>query len=85
MSQCGCEREVENMGVVSNIKHDQFPKQGTFKGAFVMVCFHYDREHEIPGVIVRDDEEEPFETIIALEDGRVVRATECQYKIVGKR
>lgn len=26
-----------------------------------------------------DDREEPFETLIKLDDGRVVRGTECQY------
>jgi hypothetical protein len=31
------------------------------------------------GTIVRDDNEPPWRTIIRLDDGRVVLASECQY------
>lgn len=34
------------------------------------------------GYIVRDDREEPFETIIKLDNGRYVRGAECQYSFV---
>lgn len=68
------------MGVVSNIKHDKFPEQGNYLGRKVKVCFHYDTNNTIPGVIVRDDKEEPHRTIIKLDDGRHVLAIECQYQ-----
>lgn len=32
------------------------------------------------GTIIRDDAEEPFETLIRLDDGRVIRAVECQWR-----
>lgn len=72
------------MGVVKNIRFDQFPKQCRASdfggvGTDVLVLFNYDTEHKIPGVIVRDDAEEPYVTIIKLLDGRYVLATECQY------
>ena len=43
------------------------------------MCFHYDTSVEIPGTVIRDDREEPFETLIKLDDGRVIRGVECQY------
>lgn len=70
------------MGVVNNIRHDEFPKQGRWLGARVLVYFNYDTAHELPGVIVRDDRESPGETIIKLDDGRYVRAAECQYAMM---
>jgi hypothetical protein len=69
----------EPMGCHDAIKHDKFPAQGKSLGKPVSVCFHYDTTHSIPGVIVRNDIEEPFVTAIRLEDGRVALATECQY------
>lgn len=67
------------MGVKNNISIDSFPKQGKHLGAEVEVCFHYDTANTIKGMIVRDDTEEPFVTLIHLEDDRVVLGTECQY------
>lgn len=70
------------MGSVDNITHDTFPKQGSWLGNKVKVCFHYDTNHRIGGVIVRDDVEEPFVTIFKLDDGRYVLSSECQYQPV---
>jgi len=67
------------MGCVKNIDYDHFPKQGPYVGKSVSVCFNYDTAKRIPGVIVRDDYEEPWLGIIALENGRYVLTTECQY------
>lgn len=69
------------MGCVKNITHNNFPRQANWLGLRVNVCFHYDTAHTLPGVIVRDDAEEPLLTIIALDDGRHVLATECQYQL----
>ena len=79
------------MGCVENIAYDRFPKQKdkNYKypefavGARVEVCFHYDTRKKCMGTVVRDDLEEPFETIIKLDDGRYVRAVECQFSYVG--
>lgn len=67
------------MGVVENIGIEQFPKQGQYLGRRCEVCFRYDTTHVIGGTIVRDDNEAPWITIISLDDGRYVLATECQY------
>lgn len=67
------------MGVHNNITADTFPKQGWLKGRRCEVCFHYDTSKIVLGTIVRDDAEEPGETIIQLDDGRFVRGTECHY------
>jgi hypothetical protein len=69
------------MGVHPNIGFKGFPKQGAHLNKGVVVCFNYDLANTIPGVVVRDDSEEPFRTIIELADGRFVEASECQYSI----
>lgn len=78
------------MGCVETIAYDKFPKQidKNYKypymavGARVKVCFHYDTSKYCMGTIVRSDTEEPFEEIIRLDDGRFIRAVECQYQYV---
>lgn len=67
------------MGAVRSITAATFPKQTDWVGRRVRVCFHYDTSKQVEGRIVRDDRDEPCETIIALDDGRYVRAVECQY------
>lgn len=67
------------MGLVTNISHDIFPKQGNHLNKRTKVCFGYDTEKMISGTIVRDDREYPYLTIIKLDDGRYIRSTECQY------
>jgi hypothetical protein len=67
------------MGVVRNITIESFPKQSDLVGRRVNVCFHYNHEKVVCGEVVRADEEQPFEMIIKLDDGRYVRSTECQY------
>lgn len=76
------------MGCVSTISYYNFPKQydSSYKynhlGKRVEVCYHYDTNKKHTGVIVRDDREEPWQTIIYLDNGRYVLATECQYSFV---
>lgn len=70
------------MGCVENISAYNFPKQSEYVNRRVKVCFHYDTSKMFGGKIVRDDREEPGETIIQMDDGRIIRATECQYSIV---
>lgn len=69
----------ENMGCVSTITAYDFPKQSQYVNRRCNVCFHYDTSKWIAGTIIRDDREEPFETLIQLDDGRTLRGTECQY------
>lgn len=69
------------MGCVKSIGFDKFPEQGAWVGKRVKVCFHYDTQNAIGGEIVRDDVEFPAVTIIRLDDGRYVLATECQYSL----
>jgi len=56
-----------------------FPKQGTYLNKRVDVCCDCNTRNTIPGIIVRDDAEEPYTTIIKLDNGKYVLATECQY------
>lgn len=68
------------MGVVANVGAEKFPKQGRYLGEKCTVFFHYDTARPFVGTIVRDDAESPGVTIIRLDDGRTVLATECQYQ-----
>lgn len=70
------------MGCVNTITYDKFPKQGPNVGKRVEVCFHYDTSKIIGGYIVRDDYEEPGQTIIELDNGKYILACECQYTIM---
>lgn len=67
------------MGSEPTIGYDQWPHQGAFLHRRTGVVFHYDTSRELTGTIIRNDIEEPFRTMIALDDGRVVLDTECQY------
>ncbi|WP_233874605.1 hypothetical protein [Paraburkholderia adhaesiva] len=58
----------------------KFPKQGTLAGKRVEVCFHNDTPRVIESVVMRDDVESPFRTIIDLDDGRMVLDAECQFR-----
>ena len=69
------------MGCVKRITADKFPKQGPWLGKRCDVCFHYNAKQTIGGVFVRDDREEPYVSIIRLDDGRHVLTTECQHDI----
>ena len=72
------------MGVSKNVGFKEFPKQGSYFGKRVRVfrvCFNYEAQNQIGGVIVRDDVESPFQTIIKLDDQRYVLATECMYQL----
>lgn len=69
------------MGVVQTIDYESFPKQGVWVGKRTKVCFKYDSSREIGGVFVRADREEPWVSIIRLDDGRHVLATECMHSI----
>lgn len=68
------------MGVHPNIDVDRFPVQSVaFAGKKTNVCFNYDASRRIEGEFVRADREHPFVTIIKLDDGRYVLATECMH------
>ena len=67
------------MGIEKNVGFDEFPKQGSHLGKQVEVCFNYDTSKTLAGKIVRDDADEPYRTIIELENGKYVLATECTY------
>jgi hypothetical protein len=68
------------VGCVDTIRHDRYPRQTGWVGQRVAVCFFYNTEHTILGKVVRDDDEDPYETVIRLDDGRFVRGTECQFR-----
>lgn len=72
------------MGIEANVGFDRFPKQGFHLGETVRVCFSYDTSRQLSGVIVRDDTESPWRTIIRLDDGRFIEAAECQYQLTGE-
>ena len=67
------------MGVCTHIDYKMFPKQSNHSGKRAKVCFNYNLKKTIGGVVVRDDMEEPWITIIKLDDGRHVLSIECQW------
>ena len=69
------------MGCVDTITAYRFPKQSEYVNRRCKVCFHYDTTKWIMGTVIRDDREEPFETLIHLDDGRTIRGCECQYSL----
>jgi len=66
------------MGSEASITATKWPKQGRYLGYRARVMFHYVGP-EVMGTIVRNDVEAPHQTLIQLDDGRIVRAAECQY------
>lgn len=67
-----------NMGYTKNITAFNFPKQSEDINKRCKVLFHY-QDPEVYGTIIRSDSEDPWQTIIQLDDGRIILATECQY------
>ena len=74
------------MGTITTIGFNGFPQQYNVTdsanggvGRKVIVRFNNDTRETATGVIIRDDREAPFATIIQLSDGKIVLATECQY------
>jgi hypothetical protein len=67
------------MGFAANVGRHMFPEQGSLLGKSVRVAFRYNLADTVAGVVVRDDVQEPFRTIIRLDDGRHVLGTECQF------
>ena len=56
-------------------------------GKRVEVIFHYNVQNPVYGTIMRSDSVEPFHTIILLDDGRLVIASQsdCQYRILSDK
>lgn len=61
-------------------KSDSYPKQSKNVNKPVYVCFNYDTTNTISGICLREDIEDPYLTILQLEDGKTVLATECQWR-----
>ncbi len=77
------------MGCKNYMAWNKYPKQGSWLGKRVEVCFHYDKtpEHIFKGRIIREDmiEETQGLTIILLDNGRVVTTLECQYSMIEEK
>jgi len=56
---------------------DEYPKQSSYVGAEIKVYFNDDFTLVTSGTVLRDDAEDPGNTIIQLNDGRVVLGSEC--------
>lgn len=67
------------MGVVANISHNVFPRQGDGLGKRVKLCFNYDTSNVLEATCIRDDRDDPFRTVFQADDGRVFLSVECQY------
>lgn len=65
-----------------SVSYSEFPKQGQYVSARVKVAFNYDFTKTLFGKVVRDDAEQPFQTIIRLDSGLYVLGEECQYQIL---
>lgn len=72
---------MKNIRTIRTITKNVFPKQSKELGKYVNVCFDHDVTNNVFGTIIRDDIEEPYKTIIYLDDRRYVLGTECQYHI----
>lgn len=57
------------------------PNQSKDVGKQTKVIFNYDSTQKHEGVIIRDDIEEPFLTLIKLDAGPFIISTECQYSV----
>lgn len=68
------------MGNHENISAEKYPVQSKHLLERVEVSFNYNTKDTLYGTIIRDDREDPFETIILLDDQKVVKGTECQYR-----
>jgi hypothetical protein len=68
------------MRLEKNIEPNKSPEQGAWIGKEVEVYFN-DASKTLNGKIVREDIGKPYKTIIELEDGKYVLATECKYSI----
>lgn len=75
----GKRKRVSRMGCVDTITWFRFPNQSMYVNRRCQVIFHYDSSKCVYGTVIRDDREEPYETIIRLDDGRFIRGVECQY------
>lgn len=69
-----------NMGLETTINPDRYPKQGSYLGRSVEVCFEYDSSHPVRGKVIRDDVGATGLMILQLDNGWVVRSTECQWR-----
>lgn len=67
------------MGCVNYINYTFYPEQATDLGRKVKVCYYFDSSKVHYGTIIRSDVSEPYLTIIKLDNGRVLLASECQY------
>jgi len=56
------------------------PEQGEYLHKRCAVIFHRDVSDEYYGTVIRHDAVPPFNIIIHLDNGRVLLATECQWR-----
>lgn len=64
---------------MSKIGKETYPEQFGSVGDRVLVAFKYDIANPLPATVLRDDAEEPFTTVLRLDDGRIVMGSECQW------
>lgn len=57
-------------------------KQGNFINRKCNIFFNYNIKNFISGKIIRDDIEEPFKTLIKLNDGTIIDSKECLYQLI---
>lgn len=73
------ENQIIKLNKVDTVGLHLYPKQSKDVGKDVNVCFRKDLSNQLSGILVRDDMESPYVTIIRLNDGRYVLSDECQY------
>jgi hypothetical protein len=82
--RCTKARRATDMGQVKNVGATTWPRQGRYLGSAAVVRFWDEQHTEFPAVIVRDDAEAPWITVLRLDGGRVVLSTECMYSPRGR-
>jgi hypothetical protein len=69
---------------VATMSATRFPEQSGNVGRAVLVWFSHDAAQILPGTVRREDLEPPFETLLELADGRLLRGAECLYMFATK-
>lgn len=54
-------------------------KQGNWLNNKTEVCYHFNTNELEMGIVIRDDMESPWITVIKTERGRYILTTECQH------
>ena len=70
------------MGATHLIDAERYPDQGQDVNERVSVWYHSTSHIRHTGTRIRHDIAAPYRTILALDNGRILDATECHYELI---